>query len=79
MSHGPNVEGQGVGLLGRRRNGEGMPLKVGDGGDVQVDVVTLGRKLLSSSQCQELGQKANLAPDWFFVFRQPIRSQVSVL
>ena len=39
MSHGPNVEGQGVGLLGRRRNGEGMPLKVGDGGDVQVDVV----------------------------------------
>ena len=38
-----------------------------------------GWKLLSCSQCQELGQRANLAPDWFFVFRQPIRSQVSSL
>ena len=29
----------------------------------------LGRKLLSCSQCQEFGQRVNLAPDWFFVLR----------
>ena len=28
-----------------------------------------GWKLLSCSQCQELGQKPNLAPDWLFVLR----------
>ena len=38
-----------------------------------------GRKLLSCSQCQELGQRANWAPDWSFVFRQPIRYKVSFL
>ena len=34
----------------------------------------LGGKLLSCGQCQELGQRANSAPGWFFVFRQPISS-----
>ena len=39
----------------------------------------LGWKLLSCSQCQELGQRAFLAPDWFCVIRQPIRSQIGSL
>ena len=32
-------------------------------------------KLLSCSHCQELGQLADLAPDWLFMLVQPIRSQ----
>ena len=39
----------------------------------------LGWKLLSCSQCQELGQRANLAPDWLPENKEPIRSQVSSL
>ena len=35
----PDVEGDGVCLLGRRRDGEGMPFEVGDGRDVEEDVV----------------------------------------
>ena len=37
-----------------------------------------GWKLLSGSQCQELGQRSNLASDWSLLFRQPIRSQVKL-
>ena len=48
----------------------------GEGGHGETE---LRWKLLSCSQCQELVQRANLAPDWFFIFRQPIRSQVSSL
>ena len=39
----------------------------------------LGRKLLSCSQCQELGQRANLASDWLLENKGPIRSRVSSL
>ena len=35
----------------------------------------LGWKLMSCSQCQELGQLADLASDWLFTLLQPIRSQ----
>ena len=38
-----------------------------------------GWKLLSCSQCQELGQRANLAPDWLPENKGPIRSKVSSL
>ena len=34
VSDSPDVEGDGVLLLGGRGDGEGVPLKVGDGGDV---------------------------------------------
>ena len=43
------------------------------------DYAPLRWRLLSCSQCQESGQRANLAPDWFVVFRQPIRSQGEIL
>jgi hypothetical protein len=36
----PNVEGEGVRLLRCRRDGEGMPLKLGNRRDVEVDIVT---------------------------------------
>ena len=36
-------------------------------------------KLLSYSQCQEFGQRANLASDWLPENKGPIRSQVSSL
>ena len=39
----------------------------------------LGWKLLSRSQCQELGQRANLAFDWLPENKEPIRSQFSSL
>ena len=42
-------------------------------------VRVLGRKLMSCSQCQELGHRAHLASDWSFVFMQSIRRQVSSL
>ena len=61
--------GDGVHHGGHRRDSQAL----------EVAVNFLGWKLLSCSQCQELGQRANLAPDWFFVFRQPIRSQVNSL
>ena len=38
-----------------------------------------GWKLLSCSQCQEFGQRANLAPDWLPKNNEPIRSRVSFL
>ena len=38
-----------------------------------------GWKLLSYSQCQEFGQRSNLAPDWLPENIEPIRSQVSSL
>ena len=38
-----------------------------------------GGKLLSCSQCQELGQRANLDSDWLPENKEPIRSQVSFL
>ena len=34
---------------------------------------------MSCSQCQELGQRANLSPDWLPKNKGPIRSQVSSL
>ena len=33
------MEGEGVGLLGRGGDGEGMPLKLSNGGNVEVDIV----------------------------------------
>ena len=39
MSHGPDVEGDCVRLFRGRGDGEGVPLKVGNTRDVQVDVV----------------------------------------
>ena len=38
-----------------------------------------GLKLLSCSQCQELGQRVNLASDWLPENKEPIRSQDSSL
>ena len=38
-----------------------------------------GWKLLSCSQCQKLGQRANLASDWLPDNKEPIRSHVSSL
>ena len=38
-----------------------------------------GWKLLSCSQCQKFGQRANLASDWLPENKEPIRSQVSSL
>ena len=38
----------------------------------------LGWKLLSCSQCQELGQRATLAPDWLPENKEPIRSQAQL-
>ena len=35
-----------------------------------------GWKLLSCSQCQELGQRSSLASDWLHETKEPIRSQV---
>ena len=34
---------------------------------------------MSCSQCQELGQRANLAPDWLPENKEPIRSKVHSL
>ena len=42
-------------------------------------LLCLGWKLLSCSQCQELGQRANLDSDWLPENKEPIRSQVSFL
>ncbi len=39
MADSPDVEGDSVGLLRRRGDGEGVPLKVGNARDVQEDVV----------------------------------------
>ena len=39
MSHGPDVQGDGVRLLRRRRDGERMPFEVGDGRNIQENVV----------------------------------------
>lgn len=39
VSDSPDVERDGVLLLGGRGDGEGVPLEVGDGGDVEEDVV----------------------------------------
>ena len=36
----PDVQGEGLRLLGRRRDGERVPLKLSYAGDVEVDVVT---------------------------------------
>ncbi len=33
------MEGEGVSLLRRRGDGEGVPLELGNGGDVEVDIV----------------------------------------
>ena len=41
--------------------------------------VDQGWKLMSCSQCQELGQRAHLASDWLHENKGPIRSQVSSL
>ena len=38
-----------------------------------------GRKLISSSQSQELSQWADLASDWFFTIVEPIKNQISYL
>ena len=42
---------------------------------VQVVAAGLNRKLMSCSQGQDLGQLANLAPNWLQESKQPIRSQ----
>ena len=39
MSHSPDVQRDGVGLLRRRGDGEGVPLKVRDARDVQEHIV----------------------------------------
>ena len=38
-----------------------------------------GWKLFSCSQCQELGQRANLAPNWLTKNKEPITNQDSSL
>ena len=42
-------------------------------------VFNLGWKLLSCSQCQKLGQRANLDPDWLPGNKEPIRSKLLTL
>ena len=39
VTHGPDVQGDGVRLLRRRRDRERMPLEVGDGRNIQENVV----------------------------------------
>ena len=43
------------------------------------DLGMQGRKLVSCSQCQEMGQRANMASDWQPKDKEPIRSQVCSL
>ena len=45
---------------------------------VRVDLyVVLGRKFMSCSNCQELGQLADLTSVWLFTLVQPIVSELA--
>ena len=48
-------------------------------GHRDVVAVHLGWKFISCSQSQELCQLADLASDWLFILKQPIRSRISSL
>ena len=62
------------------RGGFGVPLgSLPDPRAATTSVTGQGWKLLSCSQRQELGQRANLAFDWLPENKEPIRCQVSFL
>ena len=65
---------------------EGVEIREDQGSPVEEGVQVhgnnpphAGAQTFELESSQELGQRANLSPDWSFIFRQPIRSQVSSL